>query len=80
MALTQRERDNPIQYSKNWSNVDYFKSWHISWGSSLSLLTMKISIPVLFSASPLFITVMGRTFTVTNKCPFTIWYLSALMR
>ena len=40
---------------------------------------MRISIPLLLSASSLFIAVMGRTFTVTNNCPFTIWYLSALM-
>lgn len=53
--------------------MDRFKSWRMSWGSSLSLLTMKISIPLLFSTSSLFIPAMGRTFTVTNHCPFTIW-------
>jgi hypothetical protein len=68
------------KYSKKWSDVDRFKSWHMSWGSSLSFLTMKISITLLFSASSLFIPAMGRTFTVTNHCPFTIWYLSAFMR
>ncbi|KAI9461242.1 Osmotin thaumatin-like protein [Lactarius psammicola] len=34
---------------------------------------MKVSIGLLLSASSLFATAMGRTFTVYNACPFTIW-------
>jgi len=45
----------------------------MSLGSSLSLPTMKDFVPLLLSASSLFTTAMGRTFTVTNNCPFTIW-------
>ncbi len=53
-----------------------FKSWPMFWGSSLSLLTMKVYAALLLSASSLFNTAMGRNFTVNNACSFTIWYVS----
>ncbi|KAF8265799.1 Osmotin thaumatin-like protein [Lactarius quietus] len=44
--------------------------WH-----SLLPPIMKFYIPLLLSASSFFTTTMGRTFTVTNNCPYTIWSL-----
>ena len=44
--------------------------------------TMKFYyLPLLLSASSfkLFTMVMGHTVTVTNNCPFTIWYISTFM-